>query len=79
MNRRVRPKVVVALVAVIVELVLFVLYRRRRRSARLSAFGRYRGYSEAGYDGSRRVSDYLTLSDGCDGYWSHPSIFVSRS
>ncbi|HTP07377.1 MAG TPA: CocE/NonD family hydrolase, partial [Anaerolineae bacterium] len=31
---------------------------------RISEFGRYQGYTEKTYDGSRRSSDYLTLSDG---------------
>jgi hypothetical protein len=30
----------------------------------ISEFGKYQGYSEALYDGTRRTSDYLTLSDG---------------
>ena len=30
----------------------------------ISKFGKYLGYSEAIYDGTKRTSDYLTLSDG---------------
>ncbi len=30
----------------------------------VSEFGKYQGFSEAVYDGTRRTSDYLTLSDG---------------
>ena len=30
----------------------------------MSEFGKYQGYTEAIYDGSKRTSDYLTLSDG---------------
>ncbi len=30
----------------------------------ISEFGKYQGYSEPAYDGSKRTSDYLTLSDG---------------
>ena len=30
----------------------------------ISVFGKYQGYSNAIYDGSKRASDYLTLSDG---------------
>ena len=32
--------------------------------AKISEFGRYEGYSEALFDGTRRTSDYLTLSNG---------------
>ena len=30
----------------------------------MSEFGKYQGYSEAIYDSNKRISDYLTLSDG---------------
>jgi uncharacterized protein len=35
-----------------------------RSSTKISEFGKYQGYSQALYDGSKRTSDYLTLDDG---------------
>jgi putative CocE/NonD family hydrolase len=40
------------------------LYKRSVAQEKVSAFGKYEGYSEAMYDGGRRTSDYLTLSNG---------------
>jgi putative CocE/NonD family hydrolase len=34
------------------------------RGGKVSELGRYQGYSEAAYDGARRSSEYLTLSNG---------------
>lgn len=37
---------------------------RKTGGERISAFGQYKGYSEARYDGSERRSEYLTLANG---------------
>jgi putative CocE/NonD family hydrolase len=41
-----------------------MLYKGSVAQEKVSAFGKYEGYSEAIYDGGRRTSDYLTLSNG---------------
>ncbi len=43
---------------------VFLLYKGSTAQEKVSAFGKYEGYSEAIYDGARRTSDYLTLSNG---------------
>jgi len=42
----------------------FFGYKRPAKQPLISEFGRYQGYTENAYDGAKRVSDYLTLSDG---------------
>ena len=44
----------------------FVLHRPAKAGAlqKVSEFGKYQGYSEPVYNGSKRTSDYLKLSDG---------------
>jgi len=56
--------VMALLVVIIVAAVLFVFNDRRSGVDKVSRFGKYRGYSEADYDGYVRRSDYLTLEDG---------------
>lgn len=41
-----------------------LLYSSGIAGEKVSALGKYEGYSEAAYDGARRTSDYLTLSNG---------------
>jgi putative CocE/NonD family hydrolase len=50
--------------AAIVGLVALLLYDRRNSTMPASAFGQYRSFPDAGYDGTKRVSAYLTLGDG---------------
>ncbi|UCE52943.1 MAG: CocE/NonD family hydrolase [Desulfobacterales bacterium] len=57
-------KIVYLLIAVVIVAVLFLLYKKKARQAKVSEFGKYQGYSEETYDGNQRTSDYLTLSDG---------------
>ena len=60
-----RFRLVIIPLAVILLLVgLYFFYPRAAKSAKASEFGKYEGYSEAAYDGSKRSSDFLTLSDG---------------
>jgi putative CocE/NonD family hydrolase len=40
------------------------LYKTSVAQKKVSEFGKYQGYGEAIYDGTRRTSDYLTLSSG---------------
>jgi predicted acyl esterase len=53
-----------SLIIVIVITALFFLCKRQAGREKISCFGKYRGYSEAVYDGYQRRSDYLTLSNG---------------
>lgn len=53
-----------ATLALLVALSLIYFVRPLNAPAKISTFGKYRGYSAATYDGTRRTSDYLTLSDG---------------
>jgi putative CocE/NonD family hydrolase len=50
--------------AAIAMVAAFLLYSWRGPITPVSAFGRYHGYADAGYDGTDRVSAYLTLRDG---------------
>lgn len=57
-------KMLFPLMAAAVLATLFFVQKINAAEPKVSEFGRYQGYSEARYDGSRRISDYLTLSDG---------------
>jgi putative CocE/NonD family hydrolase len=52
------------LIAVVVIAALFFVHKKSAAQAKVSEFGKYKGYSEAIYDGNKRISDYLTLSSG---------------
>jgi putative CocE/NonD family hydrolase len=54
----------IPLAAALALLALWFIYRPSVSQGKVSEFGEYRGYSEESYDGSQRISDYLTLSDG---------------
>ncbi len=64
MNKLISAKMIYALIAVVLVIAVFLVYKRQAGQARVSAFGKYQGYSEAIYGGTKRISDYLTLSDG---------------
>jgi uncharacterized protein len=57
-------KVIISLVAALLLLLSWRIYKGSEKQDKVSEFGKYQGYSEAGYDGSQRTSDYLTLADG---------------
>jgi uncharacterized protein len=58
-------RIIIPLSVVGLLLALFFAFRAKSSGQRkISAFGQYQGYSEPVYDGSKRTSDYLTLSDG---------------
>jgi putative CocE/NonD family hydrolase len=56
------PLAAVLLLGVLVF--VFFVYTRQDRQEVVSEFGKYQGYTEKVYDGTKRISDYLTLSDG---------------
>jgi putative CocE/NonD family hydrolase len=45
-------------------LIVVKINQKRTEHITISAFGKYQGYSDPIYDGSQRISEYLTLSDG---------------
>ena len=55
---------IVLLVAVVVAVAVFFLYKRHVGREKISRFGKYQGYSEAAYDGNERRSEYVKLSNG---------------
>ena len=57
-------KMIYLLIAVVVVIALFLLYKKESRETKVSEFGKYQGYSEKLYDGNKRTSDYLALPDG---------------
>jgi hypothetical protein len=52
------------IIAIALVITLYLLYKRNIGQTKVSEFGKYQGYSEKVYDGTKRVSEYLTLSDG---------------
>lgn len=64
MNTLINTKIVYALIAAVLVIALFLLYKSQSRQVKVSEFGKYQGYSEATYDGDKRISNYLTLSNG---------------
>ncbi|MBW2358416.1 MAG: CocE/NonD family hydrolase [Deltaproteobacteria bacterium] len=64
MSRLINAKMIYPLIAVILVIALFFIYKSIAGKGEVSEFGKYQGYSEAIYDGNKRISDYLTLSDG---------------
>ena len=64
MNKLISPKMIYALIAFVLVIAVFLVYKRQAGQAKVSEFGKYQGYSEAIYGGTKRISDYLTLSNG---------------
>jgi putative CocE/NonD family hydrolase len=64
MNRLMEMKIWYVPIAAILAIAFFLLYRWLTGPEKVSEFSRYRGYSKAIYDGTQRISDYLTLPDG---------------
>ena len=64
MNEAAQMKMLYPLIAILVVVTLFFAHQQSVAQTRVSGFGKYQGYSEAIYDGTQRISDYLTLSDG---------------
>ena len=64
MSKLMNPKMIFPIIAAALVIALFLLYKKQARQAKVSEFGKYQGYSEKIYDGNKRMSDYLTLSNG---------------
>ena len=59
-----RKKVLIPLAVILLVLAVVVLSQRKDKQGMISEFGKYQGYSEKVYDGAKRTSDFLPLSDG---------------
>jgi len=64
MNKLTGTKMIYLLIAVVVVIAFYFLYKKNVGQEKISGFGKYQGYSEATYDGNKRISDYLMLSNG---------------
>jgi putative CocE/NonD family hydrolase len=64
MNRLLDTRLIYFVIAAALVITLFLLFKKQGRQAKVSEFGKYQGYSEAIYDGNKRISDYLKLSNG---------------
>jgi len=64
MNSIIGIKMIGYLIAAFLGATLFWPSESCAEEGKVSEFGKYQGYSEAIYDGSQRISDYLTLSNG---------------
>jgi putative CocE/NonD family hydrolase len=64
MNNLINTKMIYPLIAAVLVVALFWFHKSQAGRAKVSEFGKYQSYSEAMYDGTKRISDYLTLSDG---------------
>ena len=64
MNKRAIIKSMSVLAGIVAVLAACVTYKYKGGEKKVSGFGEYQGYSESLYDGSKRTSDYLSLSNG---------------
>ena len=64
MNMLINMKFATILVLLVLLTGVCLIYKRAVAQEKVSALGKYEGHSEALYDGARRTSDYLTLSNG---------------
>jgi putative CocE/NonD family hydrolase len=64
MKRLTGTKMIYLLIAVLVVIAFYFLYKKNVGQEKISEFGKYQGYSEAIYDGNERRSEYLKLSNG---------------
>jgi hypothetical protein len=64
MSRLIQTRMIYPVIAIILVIALYLLYKKNIGQTKVSEFGKYQGYSEAIYDGTQRTSDYLMLSNG---------------
>jgi len=64
MSHFLNTKMTLPLLAALLVIASACAYKKYLGQEKVSEFGKYQGYSEAIYDGTRRTSDYLTLSNG---------------
>jgi len=61
---QINAKMIYSIIGAVLIIALLLLYNKQAGQVKVSEFGKYQGYSEAIYDGNKRISDYLTLSNG---------------
>jgi putative CocE/NonD family hydrolase len=64
MNMLINMKFIGAFILLVLVVGVCLLYKKSVAQEKVSEFGKYKGYSRTMYDGARRTSDYLTLSNG---------------
>ncbi len=64
MNKLMNARMIYTLIAIVLVIAVFMVYKWQAGKRKVSEFGKYQGYSEKIYDGSKRISDYMTLSNG---------------
>jgi putative CocE/NonD family hydrolase len=64
MKNLINMKMMFPLIAIVVIAALFFVHKKSDAQAKVSEFGKYKGYSEAIYDGNKRISNYMTLQNG---------------
>ena len=66
MNKLIDAKLVYLLIGVVLVITGFLIYKKLSPSWRgkVSEFGKYKGYTERIYHGTKRISNYLALLDG---------------
>jgi uncharacterized protein len=64
MNSLINMRSIIVLILLIFLIGAGLLYKRSLAQDKVSELGRYKGYSEAIYDGAARSSDYLSLKNG---------------
>jgi putative CocE/NonD family hydrolase len=66
MNKAIHRKIAFPLLAALLAALVIGLlwFYKTPAKQKVSEFGKYQGYSEANYEGNKRISDYLTLSNG---------------
>jgi uncharacterized protein len=64
MNKPIGTKMMYLVVAAVLGIAFFLFHKSQAGQTKVSEFGKYQGYSEPLFDGSKRISEYLTLSNG---------------
>ena len=64
MIKLIDTKIVYLVVLAVLMIAPFLSSKSQAKQARVSEFGKYQGFSEAIYNGNKRISDYLMLSNG---------------
>jgi putative CocE/NonD family hydrolase len=64
MNMLTDVRMIGCLIAAVLGIAFLSPSEGRPEGGKVSEFGKYQGYSETIYDGTKRVSDYLTLANG---------------
>jgi putative CocE/NonD family hydrolase len=64
MSKLLNMKMIYLFIGVVTVILILLICKNQTKRIKISEFGKYKGYSEAIYDGNQRISDYLKLSNG---------------